>query len=287
MLPWSLSSSTNPPTNLHFMSWVPLKPLASVFLVLVLLSSCRTPQPVAAPQPVAPMPIPDAYWEGDGVPGKPRIVIDLSAQRLRYYKGEQLVGMSPISTGTPNHRTPTGHFRVTEKDLNHRSSAYGDYVDASGAVVKADVDSRKDARPPGSRFLGASMRYFMRFNGAIGMHEGYLPGYPASHGCVRMPTKMASIFYRVTPHGTPVQVIGSGSNAGPQPHVPVGWSTLYRPQPAVVATPAREVKRDRGERERSTGKKQERGGAGVPAARKPSPPIVPPALRPGQTWYLD
>jgi lipoprotein-anchoring transpeptidase ErfK/SrfK len=273
------------------MSWVTLKPLVVGFSALVLLSSCRSTQPVAAPQPVAPPPIPDAYWEGDGVPGKPRIVIDLSAQRLRYYKGDQLVGMSPISSGTPNHRTPTGNFRVTEKDLNHRSSVYGDYVDASGAVVKADVDARKDARPPGSRYLGASMRYFMRFNGGIGMHEGYLPGYPASHGCVRMPTKMAAIFYSVTPHGTPVQVIGSGSNAGPQPHVPVGWSTLYMPRPAVVAAPTRPAKKERGkERERSsssTAKKKEQGQAEASEVRKPSPPIVPPALRPGQTWYLD
>lgn len=260
-----------------------MRQLIYVFPMLVWLSSCSSSQQSVAPATVAPLPIPDAFWEGDGVPGKARIEIDLTAQRLRYYKGSTLVGMTPVSTGTPSHPTPTGSFRITEKDIDHRSSAYGDYVNAAGAVVKGDVDSRKDSRPPGSRFLGANMRYFMRFNGGIGMHEGYLPGYPASHGCVRMPTHMAATFFRVTPHGTPVRVIGNAAQAGPQPHVPVGSRTLYMPRPAVVAAPPRESKKQRSETKKRSGS----SSSVSPAARQPSPPIVPPALRPGQTWYLD
>jgi lipoprotein-anchoring transpeptidase ErfK/SrfK len=50
------------------------------------------------------------------------------------------------------------------------------------------------------------MHHFMRFTGGIGMHEGFLPGYPASHGCVRMPGHMAAIFYHNVAIGTPVTV---------------------------------------------------------------------------------
>jgi hypothetical protein len=52
------------------------------------------------------------------------------------------------------------------------------------------------------------MPYFMRFNGAEGMHAGYLPGYPASHGCVRLPDEKAIAFYRAVEVGTPVSVFG-------------------------------------------------------------------------------
>jgi lipoprotein-anchoring transpeptidase ErfK/SrfK len=51
------------------------------------------------------------------------------------------------------------------------------------------------------------MPFFMRINGAIGMHQGFLPGYPASHGCIRLPKHMAEIFFRETPLGTLVEIV--------------------------------------------------------------------------------
>ncbi len=159
----------------------------------------------------------EAWWTGDQVAGSPKLVIDLSAQRIRYYKGGKLVGVSPISSGRESHSTVTGTFRITEKDRYHRSSLYGDYVDADGNVVMSDVDSRSDPRPEGARFDGAKMHYFMRVVGAIGMHEGYLPGYPASHGCIRLPTHMAAKFFEATPHGTPVQIVGNAAMAEYEP----------------------------------------------------------------------
>ncbi len=148
-----------------------------------------------------------AYWDGDGVEGSPEIVIDLGDQHAYFYKGETLVGVTPISTGDAQHRTPTGTFRVTEKDEDHRSSRYGDYVDRYGNVVKKDVDNQVDPRPPGTNYLGADMAYFMRFNHGIGMHRGFLPGYAASHGCVRLPEHMAIKFYENANLGTPVKVV--------------------------------------------------------------------------------
>jgi lipoprotein-anchoring transpeptidase ErfK/SrfK len=79
-------------------------------------------------------------------------------------------------------------------------------VDASGTVVMANIDVTKDKQPAGTRFEGSKMHHFMRFVGGIGMHEGFLPGYPASHGCVRMPGHMAATFYHNVAIGTPVTV---------------------------------------------------------------------------------
>lgn len=148
-----------------------------------------------------------SYWIGDTMTGAPSMRISLSEQRVFYYKGGKLAGVSPTSTGREGYRTSPGSYSVIQKDLDHKSSFYGDYVAADGRIVKSDVDVRKDARPPGSRFDGANMRYFMRVTGAIGMHEGYLPGFPASHGCIRLPSKMAEVFFRASPLGTPVEIV--------------------------------------------------------------------------------
>lgn len=192
--------------------------LGSVLLIAgCLLSSCASqPEPPTA-SAAAPVKRDKAFWIGDQVAGSSRIVIDLSAQRIRYYKGGQLVGLSPISSGREGHSTVRGRFRISQKDRYHRSSLYGAFVDDAGNVVVEDVDVRKDSRPPGTRFLGARMHYFMRVTGAIGMHEGYLPGYPASHGCIRLPTDMAAAFYHATPHGTPVEIVGDASLATYEP----------------------------------------------------------------------
>ena len=148
-----------------------------------------------------------SYWNGDHLSGSPSIKIDLRSQRAYFYKGSQLAGVSPVSTGRPGYPTPAGSFRITEKSPNHRSNLYGDYVDARGGGVKANVDIRRDEAPPGAKFRGASMPNFLRFNDAIGMHAGYLPGYPASSGCVRLPEDMARHFFENAPPGSPVIVV--------------------------------------------------------------------------------
>jgi hypothetical protein len=149
---------------------------------------------------------PISYWDGDGVPGAPAVAIHLSEERAYFYKGDQLVGVSQISTGREGYDTPPGNYKIIQKDLNHSSSLYGDYVDATGNIVKKDVELGKDPKPPGAIFKGAPMPYFMRITGGVGMHEGYLPGYPASHGCIRMPGKMAQIYFSNVALWTPVTV---------------------------------------------------------------------------------
>ena len=147
-----------------------------------------------------------SYWSGTDSEGEPRIVIDLDQQRAYFYKGDQLVGVSIVSTGREGYDTPPGEFRITDKDREHVSSLYGDYVDQSGQVVMRNMEADKDPRPLGTVFRGAAMPYFLRIHGGIGMHSGYLPGYPASHGCIRLPEKMAVQFFKNAAIGTPVQI---------------------------------------------------------------------------------
>ncbi|PYI92437.1 MAG: hypothetical protein DME97_08905 [Verrucomicrobia bacterium] len=147
-----------------------------------------------------------SYWDGDGMPGKPSVKIKLAEQRAYFYKGGQLVGISQLSTGREGMGTSTGSFSIIQKDQNHVSSLYGDYVDSADNVVVANVDVSKDPKPPGTHFKGAPMPYFMRIVGGTGMHAGYLPGYPASHGCIRMPEFMAENFFRSVSVGTPVTI---------------------------------------------------------------------------------
>ena len=147
-----------------------------------------------------------SYWDGEGLSGPPSIMIDLGDQRAYFYKGGTLAGVSSLSTGNEGHPTVTGNFKIFEKDKNHRSNLYGDFVDDAGTVVVRDVTAGKDIPPPGTHFLGSEMTNFMRFNGGAGMHKGYLPGYAASHGCVRMPAQMAEIFFNNVAIGTPVTV---------------------------------------------------------------------------------
>ena len=148
-----------------------------------------------------------SYWDGDGVAGPPSVVIYLKEQRAYFYKGDQLVGVSQVSAGREGHNTPIGNYKIIQKDPDHASNLYGDYVDASGNIVQKDVELGKDPKPPGAIFKGAPMPFFMRITGGVGMHKGYLPGYPASHGCIRMPGKMAESFYNNVEVGTPVQIV--------------------------------------------------------------------------------
>src|SRR5690349_20513801 len=147
-----------------------------------------------------------SYWDGDNLGGKPSVKINLSEQRAYFYKGGMLVGVSQLSTGREGLNTPTGRFSIIQKDKDHVSTKYGDFVDAQDNVIMPNVDVEKDKKPPGTHFKGAPMPFFMRIVGGVGMHAGYLPGYPASHGCIRMPEFMAEEFFKSVSVGTPVMI---------------------------------------------------------------------------------
>ena len=179
-----------------------------------------TPKPVAA-KPAAPKPMRKAselISRQEPVkintsllkqvsPDSVRIVISLPKQRAYLMLGAAIVIDSPISSGKRGHSSPSGQFSVLEKDPDHRSNIYGDFVDTSGRIVRAGISSKIDSAPSGTHYVGAPMKWFMRLTeGGVGMHVGILPGYPASHGCIRMPPDGAKLFYDNVKIGTPVAV---------------------------------------------------------------------------------
>jgi lipoprotein-anchoring transpeptidase ErfK/SrfK len=132
--------------------------------------------------------------------------VKLHEQQAYLYRGRHLAAASRISSGREGHRTPVGSFSVIRKDEDHRSSIYGAYVDESGRIVRPNVDVRKNPKPPHSKFVGASMPFFVEFSPGYGLHQGYLPGVPASHGCIRMPYWKARQFFDAARVGTSVVV---------------------------------------------------------------------------------
>ena len=140
-------------------------------------------------------------------PDNTHIVVSLSKQRAYLMVGDQVAADGPISSGRRGHESPRGHFSVMEKDPNHHSSLYGDFVDGSGRTVRGGVSARSDSAPSGTHFAGAPMRWFLRLTSeGVGMHVGILPGYPASHGCIRQSSDGAKLFYDNVKVGTPVEV---------------------------------------------------------------------------------
>jgi hypothetical protein len=140
--------------------------------------------------------------------GQRAIEIDLTNQEAYLTDHGRVILRSPICSGRPGHETPTGDFRVTDKDMNHSSSFYGFFGDpATKQIVVPNAD--KDMKvPPGLEFVQAPMRYYVQFQPAIGLHSGFLPGHPDSHGCIRMPEQYAVAFFQEAKVGTRVHVYG-------------------------------------------------------------------------------
>ena len=140
-------------------------------------------------------------------PENTRIVVSIPKQRAYLMIGEEIVADAPVSSGKRGHESPRGHMRVLEKDPNHHSTLYGDFVHGSGRIVRGGVSARIDSAPSGTHFAGAAMKWFLRLTeDGVGMHIGILPGYPASHGCIRESVDGAKLFYDHAKVGTPVDV---------------------------------------------------------------------------------
>jgi hypothetical protein len=140
---------------------------------------------------VAPFPtefVPGDYiWHPEISPAGPVVIlVSLPDQFLYVFRNGVRIGRSTVSTGKRGHRTPTGVFTVLQKKVDHESSIY----------------------------KGAKMPHMHRLTwGGIAIHAGRLPGYPASHGCVRMPVDFAEKLYSVTSIGT--TVIIADNESGP------------------------------------------------------------------------
>lgn len=149
-----------------------------------LLSPALLAQTVRAIQTLKPG---EFTWHPERSPSGPvAIIISIPDQLAHVYRGGVRIGVSTCSTGKPGHETPTGVFTILQKDKDHKSSTYN------------------NAPMPNMNRL--------TWDG-IALHAGKLPGYPASHGCVRLPMEFSEKLFGVTHVGTPV--ILAGSHADP------------------------------------------------------------------------
>jgi len=119
-------------------------------------------------------------WHPERAPEGPVVVVvSIPKQWVVVYRNGTRIGASTCSTGRPGHRTPAGVFVILQKDRVHHSSTYNN----------------------------APMPYMERLTWqGVALHAGNLPGFPASHGCVRLPNEFAKLLFGVTPLGTPVIV---------------------------------------------------------------------------------
>ncbi|MFN0076265.1 MAG: L,D-transpeptidase [Prosthecobacter sp.] len=188
---------------------------AVLVLGTVLLASCqlfRKKPPAPPPEPVKAEWKYPGEWTGGSKPIT-SMVINVDAQRAMLYHGNDVVGWTYVASGIPSFPTPTGSFKILEKIKDKVSNLYGKGYDAKGKLVNSDFKQGRDLLPEGGRFEAAKMTYFMRLTGdGVGMHIGPIPkpGRRASHGCIRLPSKMAPILFEHTSLGTPVTITGSG-----------------------------------------------------------------------------
>lgn len=193
--------------------------LSSLVLLSTVSLSEAMPQPsfhtkgIPTGRPVGPLK-PGEYWWAPYVSpvGPVLVLISLPQQTLHAYRNGILVGRSSISSGSTGHETPAGMFTILEKKETHRSKKYDN----------------------------APMPMMQRLTwSGIAMHSGQLPGYAASHGCIRLPYDFAKLLFSLTRNGGTV-VIGDGKT--PQPHFAENPGLALAPKdfsPAAVRALAR------------------------------------------------
>jgi hypothetical protein len=147
---------------------------------IAVLFGCAALLGSPVPAATAGEPVDGYLWMPGLAPEGPVVVVvSLPMQRLHVYRNGVRIGEAAVSTGKPGHETPPGVFTILQKRREHYSNLYDD----------------------------APMPYMQRLTwGGIALHEGRIPGYPASHGCIRLPSGFAEHLFSVTGTGTVVVV---------------------------------------------------------------------------------
>ena len=166
-----------------------------LLLGLAVAAPCAWAAPKQAAKPKKPVTMeaavarPGSYvWQPErSAEGGVVVIVSLPEQRAHIYRGGKRIGLSTVSTGSEGRETPPGHFEILQKKVMHRSNLYDD----------------------------APMPFMQRLTwDGIALHAGHVPGYPASHGCIRLPRKLAESLYAVTDLGT--RVIVADENEYPE-----------------------------------------------------------------------
>jgi L,D-transpeptidase catalytic domain len=148
----------------------------AILLMLAAASACSTLQKVAGGSPASDWLRPGQYvWQPERAPvGPVEVVVSLGSQRAYVYRAGTLIGTSTVSSGRRGSETPVGRFEILQKRRTHRSN----------------------------RYSNAPMPFMQRLNWyGVALHGGTVPGYAASHGCIRLPMKFAEALYGATQLG--------------------------------------------------------------------------------------
>ncbi|NJR79178.1 L,D-transpeptidase family protein [Sphingomonas corticis] len=134
---------------------------------------------------------PNRYlWTDAEAQGPVSVLISLPDQRAYVFRGEKLIAASTVSTGSDDKPTPIGSFTILQKKADHKSNLYDD----------------------------APMPYMQRLTwDGVALHAGRNPGFPASHGCVRLPTAFAKKLFAITELGATVEVTDAAYVTGDAP----------------------------------------------------------------------
>ena len=191
------------------------KPLLSVFLIAASMASATLAQQVhvtsgSVVDAVAKLKPGQYVWAPKIAPEGPMLlIVNLPAQRAIVFRNGVPIAASTVSTGRPGHSTPTGVFTVLQKHAEHYSSKYN----------------------------SAPMPYMQRLTWyGVALHAGNLPGYPASHGCIRLPLAFAKLLYGVSSMGMTVVITDqpTGPRIAPTPELAAHPDAASPALPGVV-----------------------------------------------------
>ena len=178
-------------------------------MVLLVIGLVAFAGPAGSSAPAVPALRPGQYtWTPEISPAGPVLVlVGLPEQRASVYRNGVRIGTTTVSTGKPGHETPTGVFTILQKKREHYSNLYDD----------------------------APMPFMQRLTwDGIALHAGNVPGYPASHGCVRLPEAFAEKLFGVTSQGMTV-VITDRAGVAPMLAEPSLFPALPPPRPGTRA----------------------------------------------------
>ena len=138
------------------------------------------PQPIEPPVPPPPPPPPPPPTSREALDKGVLIVVSLPSQKMFVFRKGELWDVSKVSTGKPGNETPEGVFPILQKKAMHHSNLYD----------------------------GAPMPWMQRLTwGGVALHAGRVPGYPASHGCIRLPQAFAKKLYAITRFNSTIVIV--------------------------------------------------------------------------------
>ncbi len=181
----------------------------------VALTSCST-TPATGGSSVAAYQAYDLPAKLPKTPSNVRVKVSLSKQRTYVMEGNDVLMVMPVSVGTSSNPTPTGNFKIFNKEAKRRANTHG-YA-YNGDQVRQTYLSKK---PAGWSFKGTPMPYWAEFKPAYGFHTGWVKHHPCTHGCIRMHENLAPKFFRLVNVGTPVNIAYSQPEDATHGNIPL------------------------------------------------------------------